>query len=124
MSGLSVDRVTAPRLALAGEAAHVFPPIGAQGLNLGLRDVADLAAAVAAFGARDAGAAPVLADYERRRGLDIRLRTAAVDALNRSLLAGLLPIDMIRGAGLMALSAIPPLRRLAMRQGLGWGEAR
>lgn len=120
MSGLSVDRVTAPRIALAGEAAHVFPPIGAQGLNLGLRDVADLAASVSAFGVTDAGASTVLADYERRRGLDIRLRTAAVDALNRSLLAGLLPVDMIRGAGLIALSAFPPLRRLAMRQGLGW----
>ena len=42
MAGLAVDRFTAPRLALIGEAAHVFPPIGAQGLNLGLRDAAAL----------------------------------------------------------------------------------
>ena len=53
LSGLSVERYSAPRLALVGEAAHVFPPIGAQGLNLGLRDVAALRDAV--VDARNAG---------------------------------------------------------------------
>jgi 2-octaprenyl-6-methoxyphenol hydroxylase len=103
-----------------GEAAHVFPPIGAQGLNLGLRDVAALRDAV--VDARDAGADPggdtALTAYQRGRDLDVRLRTAAVDGLNRTLLSGLLPADFLRGAGLLALSGIGPLRRAVMREGV------
>jgi 2-octaprenyl-6-methoxyphenol hydroxylase len=118
MGGLAVERFTATRRALVGEAAHVFPPIGAQGLNLGLRDAADLARAVGRTGG-DPGSPEALAAYERSRAPDVRMRTMAVDALNRSLLAGFLPVDALRGAGLMALSSIGPLRRMVMRQGLG-----
>ncbi len=118
MGGLSAKRFAAGRAAIVGEAAHVFPPIGAQGLNLGLRDVAALVAALGRPGG-DPGAASKLAAYDASRAGDVRMRTLAVDALNRSLLAGLLPVDALRGAGLMALSAIPPLRRFVMRQGLG-----
>jgi 2-octaprenyl-6-methoxyphenol hydroxylase len=118
MGGLSASRFAAGRAAIVGEAAHVFPPIGAQGLNLGLRDVAALVAALGRPGG-DPGAATKLAAYDAGRAGDVRVRTLAVDALNRSLLAGLLPVDALRGAGLMALSAIPPLRRFVMRQGLG-----
>jgi 2-octaprenyl-6-methoxyphenol hydroxylase len=116
LSGLSVDRYWAGRLALVGEAAHVFPPIGAQGLNLGLRDVAALRDAV--VNASDPGADATLAVYQRGRDLDVRLRSAAVDSLNRTLLSGLLPADFLRGAGLLALSAIGPLRRAIMREGV------
>jgi len=122
MGGLSVERFGAGRMALIGEAAHVFPPIGAQGLNLGLRDVAALGEALA--GAVDAGAENVIADYDRARQADVRLRTGAVDVLNRTLLTDLLPADLMRGAGLLALSRIGPLRRLVMRQGLAGGAAR
>ncbi len=115
MGGLSVERFSAQRTALIGEAAHVFPPIGAQGLNLGLRDVAAL---VEAADARDPGAAGGLAAYERSRASDVRTRTGAVDALNRSLLSDLLPVDFARGLGLLALDSIAPLRRFVMRQGL------
>jgi 2-octaprenyl-6-methoxyphenol hydroxylase len=120
MSGLSVDRYHAERLALVGEAAHVFPPIGAQGLNLGLRDAAALRDAVvdAREAGEDIGGETALARYERSRALDVRLRTAAVDGLNRTLLAGLLPVDLLRGAGLIALSGIGPLRRAVMREGV------
>ncbi len=116
LSGLSVDRYWASRLAFVGEAAHVFPPIGAQGLNLGLRDVAALRDAV--VDAEDPGADAPLAVYQRGRDLDVRLRSAAVDSLNRTLLSGLLPADFLRGAGLLALSAIGPLRRAVMREGV------
>ena len=119
MGGLSVERFGAGRMALIGEAAHVFPPIGAQGLNLGLRDVAALSEALA--GATDAGAPSVIADYDSARQTDVRLRTGAVDMLNRTLLTDLLPADLMRGAGLLALSRIGPLRRLVMRQGLAGG---
>jgi 2-octaprenyl-6-methoxyphenol hydroxylase len=120
MSGLSVDRYHAPRLALVGEAAHVFPPIGAQGLNLGLRDVAALRDAVvdARATGEDIGGPKALAGYQRSRTLDVRLRTAAVDSLNRTLLSGLLPLDFLRGAGLLAMSGIGPLRRAVMREGV------
>lgn len=116
MGGLSVARFAALRCVLVGEAAHVFPPIGAQGLNLGLRDVAALRDV--ARGADDPGAEPVLAAYDGARQGDVRMRTGAVDALNRSLLSDLLPTDLLRGAGLLALSSIGPLRRAVMRRGL------
>ena len=120
MSGLSVNRFGAPRLALVGEAAHVFPPIGAQGLNLGFRDVASLRDAVVdAFDAgREPGSDETLRQYQRSRDLDVRLRTAAVDGLNRTLLTGLLPADLLRGAGLLALSKVGFLRRAVMREGV------
>jgi 2-octaprenyl-6-methoxyphenol hydroxylase len=120
MTGLSVSRYEAPRLALVGEAAHVFPPIGAQGLNLGFRDVASLRDAVVdAFDdGREPGSPETLRQYQRSRDLDVRLRTAAVDGLNRTLLTGLLPADLLRGAGLLALSQIGFLRRTVMREGV------
>ena len=60
MAGLTAKALIGQRLALVGEAGHVFPPIGAQGLNLGLRDCAHLAEAVAG-GGDDPGAPGVLA---------------------------------------------------------------
>jgi 2-octaprenyl-6-methoxyphenol hydroxylase len=120
LNGLSVDRYQASRLALVGEAAHVFPPIGAQGLNLGLRDVAALRDAVveARDKNEDIGDSGVLDQYQRGRALDVRLRSAAVDGLNRSLLTDFLPADLLRGLGLLAFAAIGPLRRAAMREGV------
>lgn len=120
LSGLSVERYSAPHLALVGEAAHVFPPIGAQGLNLGLRDVAALRDALvdARSMSCDLGGEEALGRYQRGRELDVRLRSAAVDGLNRSLLSGLLPVDFLRGAGLLALAGIGPLRRAMMREGI------
>ncbi|MGO4386085.1 UbiH/UbiF family hydroxylase [Microvirga sp. 2YAF29] len=120
MSGLSVSRYGVPRLALVGEAAHVFPPIGAQGLNLGFRDVASLRDAVldAFEEGEEPGSAETIRIYQRSRDLDVRLRTAAVDGLNRTLLAGMIPADFLRGAGLLVLSHIGPLRRIVMREGV------
>jgi 2-octaprenyl-6-methoxyphenol hydroxylase len=120
MTGLSVVQYQAAGLALVGEAAHVFPPIGAQGLNLGFRDVAALLDAVVdgREAGLSAGSPENLAIYQRGRDLDVRLRTAAVDGLNRTLLTDILPADFLRGAGLLALSAIRPLRRTLMREGV------
>ncbi len=122
MGGLSVERFAAERMALVGEAAHVFPPIGAQGLNLGLRDVTALRDALR--GSDDPGSAAAMQAYDRARQSDVRLRTGAVDMLNRTLLTDLVPADLLRGAGLLALARLGPLRRLVMKQGLAGGGRR
>lgn len=108
------------RIALVGEAAHLFPPIGAQGLNLGIRDIAELTA-VARVHASDPGAPAALAAYDRRRRPDIVLRSSAVNLLNRSLLSDMLPAQLARAAGLDALRAFAPLRAFFMREGLRTG---
>jgi 2-octaprenyl-6-methoxyphenol hydroxylase len=108
------------RIALIGEAAHVMPPIGAQGLNLGLRDAASIGElAVAAHReARDIGDPVVLARYERMRRADIDSRTLFIDLLNRSLLTDFLPVQGARGLGLYIIDRIGPLRRTVMREGV------
>jgi 2-octaprenyl-6-methoxyphenol hydroxylase len=114
------QRFAARRVALVGEAAHVVPPIGAQGLNLGLRDADDIAELVreALAGSEDPGGSRVLQRYDFARRADVLSRTFVIDAANRSLLSDLLPMQSIRAAGLHLLGSIGPLRRLAMREGL------
>ncbi len=108
------------RIALVGEAAHIVPPIGAQGLNLGLRDAATIAEIVA--DARrdnlDPGLPEVIARYERQRRADVASRTIAVDLLNRSLLTDFLPARGVRGLSLYLVDHIGPLRRAVMREGV------
>ena len=116
--GLMATSLARKRIVLAGEAAHVVPPIGAQGLNLGFRDAAAVADAVAEHGARDPGAAEVLAAYERSRRPDLVSREIGIDMLNRALLLDFLPVQAMRGLGLHALANSPMLRRAAMRMGL------
>jgi 2-octaprenyl-6-methoxyphenol hydroxylase len=108
------------RIALVGEAAHTIPPIGAQGLNLGLRDAATISELVVAACREggDAGSADVLARYERLRRADVASRAFAVDALNRSLLSDFLPVQGARGFGIYLLDRIAPLRRAVMREGV------
>jgi 2-octaprenyl-6-methoxyphenol hydroxylase len=113
-------RFGAQRVALVGEAAHLVPPIGAQGLNLGLRDAATVGELVAAAhrNGRDVGAGKLTERYDRMRRADIMSRTLAVDLLNRSLLSDFLPLQAARGLGLFLLQRIAPLRRAAMREGI------
>ena len=125
---LKVERARAlgaRRVALVGEAAHVMPPIGAQGLNLGLRDAATIAELVAAAHHKgsDPGADELIARYEAMRRADVTSRTLAVDLLNRSLLSDFLPLQGARGLGLTLLQHIGPLRRAAMREGVAPSSA-
>jgi 2-octaprenyl-6-methoxyphenol hydroxylase len=108
------------RIALVGEAAHVVPPIGAQGLNLGLRDGATIAELVAEAHqhSRDIGAPELLEHYDRLRRADIVSRTIAVDVLNRSLLTDFMPAHGARGLSLYIIKRVGPLRRALMREGM------
>ncbi|MGI9366417.1 MAG: UbiH/UbiF family hydroxylase [Rhizobiaceae bacterium] len=118
MKGMTAHRFAANRIALVGEAGHVFPPIGAQGFNLGLRDIRSLTVALA-LNPEDPGAAEGLSSYNGDRRRDVNSRTIGVDLMNRSLLTDFLPVQLVRTAGLSALGSVSLLRKIAMLQGLG-----
>ena len=118
MEGHVAPTMGAGRVVLVGEAGHRFPPIGAQGLNLGFRDLATLQALLRQASAdRDLAAVPER--YNARRRGDVTLRTASVDLLNRSLLTGAFVPSTARAVALSAARGIAPLRRAMMRFGLG-----
>jgi 2-octaprenyl-6-methoxyphenol hydroxylase len=116
----TADSIAHGRVALVGEAAHVVPPIGAQGLNLGLRDAAAIAEIVAEarHENRDVGAAAVLARYATERRADVASRIFAVNVLNRSLLTDFIPAQGLRGLSLYLVDRIGPLRCALMREGV------
>jgi 2-octaprenyl-6-methoxyphenol hydroxylase len=120
LSVTTARRFADRRIALIGEAAHVIPPIGAQGLNLGLRDAATIGEiAVAAHRAHhDIGGDDVLARYDKMRRGDVGSRSIAIDLFNRTLLTDFLPVQGLRGIGLYMLDQIGPLRRAVMREGV------
>ena len=121
LSGMTARQFTKNRTVLLGEAAHVFPPIGAQGFNLGLRDVAALAALVE----NDPDISnpnAIASSYNTGRLRDVHMSTAAVDILNKSLLTGFLPVQLARAGMLSTIGQIGWLRRLIMRQGFAPGR--
>lgn len=121
LSNLAVPIVGKDGALLIGEAAHAFPPIGAQGLNLGLRDVEDFVAAIdqltPGFSSKDSNRASK--DYDKLRQADLRRTGGFVDGLFRSLLSDFLPAQGLRLGGVWALKNIAPLRKLAFRFGMG-----
>ena len=125
MSALLPSAMAANRVMLVGEAAHVFPPIGAQGMNLGIRDVSDLVEVVLS-NRDDPGSPKALSAYRSARRLDVLARQTAVNSLNMALLSDLLPAQIVRSTGLGLLANISPLREFVMREGMqpGSGFAR
>lgn len=117
---LTARRFAVARLALVGEAAHLLPPIGAQGLNLGLRDAAAISELVveARRAGGDVGTEDLADRYDRMRRTDVESRALAVDLVNRSLLTDFLPMQGMRGLGLYLMQRIGPLRRAVMREGV------
>lgn len=112
------ERLSSQRLALIAEAAHVVPPIGAQGLNMSLADTAmllDLAQA----NPQDLGDRAMLDQYHAARLKDIRLRVQGIDLLNRASQAQSQPLRDARAMGLGVLHNIPQLRKSLMQMGLG-----
>jgi len=116
MRGLKAKELGRSRLMLIGEAAHVVPPIGAQGLNMSFRDAAEATDIVTQFS--DPGAQEAISTYRDARTADIVPRQTAIDLMNRSLLADVALVSGARAAVLAAIGSFGPLRRFAMRRGL------
>lgn len=116
MQGLVAREFAKKRTMLIGEAAHVVPPIGAQGLNMSLRDAAYAVELMAHED--DPGHAGTLREYDAMRRRDVQPRQQIIDLMNRSLLSGYFALESGRTAALSLIAGFGPLRRYVMRQGL------
>lgn len=114
----SAARMSGERTALMAEAAHVLPPIGAQGLNMSIADLNALLT-LAQQNRDDLGSAAMLDSYHRMRHLDITARLTGIDALNRASMMGGQALRDLRATALDTLYSVAPLRRTLMRAGLG-----
>ena len=112
------DRFDAERTALLAEAAHVVPPIGAQGLNMSLADLACLVDLATAAPER-LGDRAMLAAYHRRRWPEVKARVTGIDLLNRASMLSARPLRDLRAGALGALHSARPVRRALMKAGLG-----
>ena len=111
------DRYIQPRLALVGDAAHSCHPVGGQGLNMGIRDAAALAEVLIAAHQhqQDLGSMAVLRRYESWRRPENWVILTFTDLLNRSFSNQIWPVVILRRIGLVFLSRLFPLRRLALQ---------
>ncbi len=121
LSAMVVHGITAPRLALVGDAAHGIHPIAGQGLNLGFQDVRPLAELVVAAVAagEDPGSEAVLRRYRAARGPAVMAMTTATDALDRLFSTDAAPVRLARDLGIAAVDRIEPLKRLFIRRAMG-----
>ena len=114
----SAERLSAQRVALMAEAAHVVPPIGAQGLNMSLGDLRSLLD-LAQARPEGLGDAQMLDAYHKARHAEIELRVKGIDLLNRASMVEARPLRDARAAGLNALYSMPVVRKTLMQMGLG-----
>ncbi len=116
---LEASAMTAPRVALVGDAAHVVHPLAGQGANLGFGDARELAAALNAREPfRAPGDARLLRRYERARAEAILAMRAAVHGLWRLFGARGAPVVRLRNAGLNLTDRLPVIKNLLMRQAM------
>ena len=121
LHSIQASTYCAPRVALAGDAAHTIHPLAGQGVNLGILDAAVLAevAADAREGGRDPGGRATLERYERRRKAHNLAVHWAVDGFDRLFRAGGMPVRVIRNAGLAATHRLGPIKKRIMRHASG-----
>jgi 2-octaprenyl-6-methoxyphenol hydroxylase len=110
-----------PRFALVGDAAHSTHPVGGQGVNLGMRDVAALAEVLmqARSQGQDVGSLAVLERYHRWRRGDNAAVLFATDAANRAFSNQIWPLQWARRLGLLGIDTLPPLKHWLMRRAMG-----
>jgi len=120
LTNLMANSVGKNGIVLAGEAAHAFPPVGAQGLNLSLRDIVDLVDVLKTTDKSQINWGKVASEtYNKKRMGDLKGTLAMVETLFKSLLADFIPVQAMRAGGVWALKSLPFLRKKAFHIGMG-----
>jgi len=115
------EHYVAPRIALVGDASHVIHPLAGQGVNLGLKDVGELACTLldARKRERDIGSLSVLRRYERARKGDNMAMMMAMDGFKNLFGSPVAPLRWARNLGLNLVDAAQPVKNRIMRAAMG-----
>ena len=121
LARLYAERYVAPGIALVGDASHVIHPLAGQGVNLGFKDVRELAAVLqdARHAGRDIGSLPVLRRYERARKGDNMATMLAMDGFKHLFGTSAPPVRWLRNAGLNIFDAATPVKNMIIRSAMG-----
>jgi ubiquinone biosynthesis UbiH/UbiF/VisC/COQ6 family hydroxylase len=118
LSILRVSPIVAPGLALVGDAAHGVHPLSGQGVNLGLRDVAELARILKQRGAAPCGDLALLQHYARARRGDIVTTQSLTDGLHQLFRHQNPVLRHLRNAGMDVAGRVGPLNSWLVQQSL------
>ena len=119
---INVEKLYRNRVILVGESAHVIPPVGAQGLNLGLRDIITFSNLLLDNDAKDPGTKSILSSYNNMRWLDIYKRYKSVNLLYQSMMNNNVGYSAIRNIGFLTLNRSRRIRNILLTEGLSFNK--
>lgn len=119
---INAEKLYRNRVMLVGESAHVIPPIGAQGLNLGLRDIITFYNILLDSNAKDPGAKTILSSYNNMRWLDIYKRYKSVNLLYQSMMNNNVGYSALRNIGFLTLNKSKRVRNILLTEGLSFNK--
>ncbi|MEC7671302.1 MAG: FAD-dependent monooxygenase [Pseudomonadota bacterium] len=119
---INAEKLYRNRVMLVGESAHVIPPIGAQGLNLGLRDITTFYNILLDSNAKDPGAKTILSSYNNMRWLDIYKRYKSVNLLYQSMMNNNVGYSALRNIGFLTLNKSKRVRNILLTEGLSFNK--
>ena len=119
---INVEKLYRNRVILVGESAHVIPPVGAQGLNLGLRDIITFSNLLLDNGAKDPGTKSILSSYNNMRWLDIYKRYKSVNLLYQSMMNNNVGYSAVRNIGFLTLNRSRRIRNILLTEGLSFNK--
>ncbi len=117
---INVEKLYKNRVMLVGESAHVIPPIGAQGLNLGLRDINTFYEILRNNEEKDPGSKTILSSYNNMRWLDIYKRYKSVNLLYKSMMDNNAGYSALRNIGFLTINKSKRLKKLLLAEGLSF----
>ena len=115
---INAEKLFRNRVMLVGESAHVIPPIGAQGLNLGLRDIITFCKILSDNERKNPGSKTILSNYNNLRWLDIYKRYKSVNLLYQSMMSNNAAYSALRNIGFLTLNKSKRMKKTLLSEGL------